>query len=65
MYDLGFPPDLQQRIAQKFNESVHSKYLVSYRPPRRVIDEYGYEVTFLESTPTAMHGKTYIFPRTI
>lgn len=35
-YDLGFPPDLQQSIAKKFNDSVHAEYLVSYRPPYRV-----------------------------
>ena len=39
MYDLGFPPPLQQSIARKFNTSVHGQYLISYRPPYRVIGE--------------------------
>lgn len=56
MYDLGFPPELQKSIARKFNSSVHAEYLVSYRPPRRVINEYLYSVEFLESCPTSMHG---------
>lgn len=58
MYDLGFPPQLQQSIAKKFNGSVHSKFLVSYRPPHRVIDEYLYEVELVDRVPTSMHGNT-------
>lgn len=61
MYDLGFPPELQQSIAEKFNNSVHSECLVSYRPPRRVIEEYGYDVTFVEKFSTLMHGMFNIF----
>jgi hypothetical protein len=57
MYDLGFPPDLQKSIANKFNQSVYPRYLISYRPPRRVIDEYGYEVEFIHQMNTKMYGK--------
>lgn len=69
MYDLGFPPPLQQSIAEKFNRSVHARYLVSYRPPRRVLDEYGYDVEFLHSMITSMFGSgeghtAYIYKRT-
>ncbi len=56
MYDLGFPPPLQQSIARKFNSSVHGRYLISYRPPHRVIHEYGYKVDFVDQIPTTMHG---------
>lgn len=56
MYDLGFPPPLQKSIAQKFNNSQHAVALVSYRPPRRVIEEYGYAVEFVDSFCTSMHG---------
>jgi hypothetical protein len=31
-------------------------YLVSYRPPRRVIGEYGYEVDEIGKMPTSMTG---------
>ncbi len=57
MYDLGFPPPLQQSIARKFNNSVHARYLVSYRPPRRVIEEYGYNVECIDRHDTKMFGK--------
>ncbi|RYY86431.1 hypothetical protein EON63_05815 [archaeon] len=57
MYDLGFPPDLQRSIANKFNTSVHASHLVSYRPPRRVMEEYGYSVKFVYSVNTSMFGK--------
>lgn len=69
MYDLGFPPPLQQSIARKFNESVHARYLVSYRPPNRVINEYGYKVELVDQVPTSMHGSheihtAYFYRRT-
>lgn len=56
MYDLGFPPPLQQAIAEKFNDSCHAEYLISYRPPARVIEEYGYDVELIDQMPTNMHG---------
>mmetsp|Transcript_24351 Transcript_24351/g.35723 ORF Transcript_24351/g.35723 Transcript_24351/m.35723 type:complete len:408 (+) Transcript_24351:29-1252(+) len=56
MYDLGFPPPLQQKIAEYFNASTHAQYLVSYRPPRRVIKEYGYQVTEIGKINTSMTG---------
>jgi len=69
MYDLGFPPPLQQSIARKFNSSVHCRFLVSYRPPHRVIHEYGYEVVLVDQLPTSMHGSgeshmAYFYKRT-
>ena len=56
MYDLGFPPDLQQSIARKFNTSAYAEWFISYRPPHRVIGEYGYEVEFKHQMMTSMHG---------
>jgi len=69
MYDLGFPPPLQQSIARKFNTSQYAQCLVSYRPPRRVIEEYGYEVEFIDQMSTSMHGSgeghmAYFYRRT-
>jgi len=69
MYDLGFPPPLQQSIALKFNNSQYAQYLVSYRPPRRVIEEYGYAVEFVDKVSTSMHGSSeghmaYFYRRT-
>lgn len=69
MYDLGFPPPLQQSIARKFNNSQYAEYLVSYRPPRRVIEEYGYAVEHIDQISTSMHGSgeghmAYFYKRT-
>jgi hypothetical protein len=69
-YDLGFPPPLQQRIAEKFNTSFYAKYFISYRPPHRVINEYGYKVEFMNQFLTSMHGSgeghtVYFYKRTV
>lgn len=56
MYDLGFPPQLQINIAQKFNSSMYAKYLVSYRPPHRVVNEFGFKVRLVYKILTTMHG---------
>ena len=56
LLSTGFPPWLQQSIARKFNSSCHARYLVSYRPPHRVLREYGYEVELVAQAPTSMHG---------
>lgn len=61
-YDLGFPPDLQKKIAVQFNTSQHGKYFISYRPPKRVIEEYLYDVTFVGQMNTTMTGTLTIFP---
>ena len=36
---------------------MHAECLVSYRPPRRVIHEYGYAVTFVDQVLCSMHGE--------
>lgn len=60
MYDLGFPPSLQESIARKFNSSVHARYLVSYRAPRLIIDAYHYHVESVCHINTTMFGKLSI-----
>lgn len=37
-------------------DSLYAKCLVSYRPPRRVIEEYGYAVDFVDQVLCSMHG---------
>jgi hypothetical protein len=34
---------------------------VSYRPPHRVIEEYGYAVDFVHQLSTSMHGASTYF----
>ena len=36
--------------------SAYAAYLISYRPPRRVIEEYGYHVEFMHKFGTTMTG---------
>ena len=57
MFDIGFPPKLQRRIATKFNSSLYAAWLISYRPPRLVINSYGYNVKLIQQFSTSMHGK--------
>ena len=37
--------------------SIYAKYLISYRPPHRVIHEYGYAVEEMTHFITSMHGE--------
>jgi hypothetical protein len=58
-HDSIFPSTLSSLITLPFllSISVHSTCLVSYRPPRRVIHEYGYKVEFVDQVLCSMHGK--------
>ena len=38
------------------SSSTHARYLVSYRPPRRVLHEYGYDVEPIGKLSTSMTG---------
>lgn len=42
-------------IASMFNRS-HTKWLVSYHTPHKIIHEYGFEVEYVAQTATTMHG---------
>lgn len=35
---------------------MYAKYFVSYRPPHKVIDEYGYKVNYMHQLMTTMSG---------
>jgi len=67
MFDIGFPPWQQERIAKMFNKSK-SPYFICYHPPRLIIDKYGYNVEFITKMPTSMHGSSeghtcYVYSR--
>mmetsp|Transcript_7722 Transcript_7722/g.11463 ORF Transcript_7722/g.11463 Transcript_7722/m.11463 type:complete len:419 (-) Transcript_7722:36-1292(-) len=69
MYDVGFPSFLHMKIAEYFNNSTHAQYMVSYRPPRRIIKEFGYQVIEIGSINTSMTGSgekhtAYFYKRT-
>ena len=56
MYDVTFPCDIERALAVKFNNSIHATHLVCYHPPYRVIDEFEYDVTFVDKINTQMSG---------
>lgn len=58
MFDVGFPPPLLMQIAQRFNQSRSAKYLISFQTPRRVIDDYGFQVEHVEKIANSMHGSS-------
>ncbi len=57
MFDVGFPYKLHLRLARKFNCSSYAKYLISFKPPKRIIRAFGFKVTLVHQMPTSMHGK--------
>ena len=57
MFDVGFPPELHCQIAKLFNESIYAEWLISYQPPRNVINEYNFKVCLENKFNTSMHGK--------
>ncbi|KAJ1460364.1 hypothetical protein M885DRAFT_612421 [Pelagophyceae sp. CCMP2097] len=68
MFDVGFPPPLLGQLATMFNQSATAKCLITYQAPRIIIDEHGFEVTFLERISTSMHGSSerhscYVYTR--
>ena len=57
MFDVGFPPELHCQIAKLYNESIYAEWLISYQPPRQIIDEYKFKVCLVNKFNTSMHGK--------
>ena len=60
MFDVGFPCQLHVNMAIKFNCSFYATYLISYKPPRFIINDIGFQVMFMNQFPTRMHGMYYI-----
>lgn len=60
MFDIGFPPSLFDELAEMFNRSKHSKYLICFHGPRLIIEDYGFDVELLKQIPTSMHGSKEI-----
>jgi hypothetical protein len=65
MFDIGFPPQLQQMIALKFNCSIYARYLISWKAPRYIIGKWGYDVVCIKQFPTSMHGKYLTEPKSM
>ena len=56
MFDVGFPCELHYSLANKFNCSLYAIYLISYQPPKFIIDEFGFKVLLMHQFSTRMNG---------
>jgi hypothetical protein len=57
-FDVGFPPKVLVSIANAFNRSITVKNLVSFKPPRDIIDKYGFSVRLVGGLTTSMAGSS-------
>ena len=62
-----FPPKLFKQLAEMFNRS-ESPYLISFQPPRVLIDKYAFDIELIVQAQTSMHGSSeghsgYIYKR--
>lgn len=57
-FDIGFPPNVLQAIANAFNVSRTVQALISFQPPRRIIDTYGFAVEHVGKIQTRMCGSS-------
>lgn len=68
-FDVGFPPQVMDHMASSFNASHRqTKYFISFHHPRRILDEYGFEVELLTKIATSMSGSSeghtcYVYQR--
>jgi hypothetical protein len=60
MFDIGFPPHLFERIANIFNASVYTGYLISYKLSPALINTYGFSVELVKKVESlAMRRNVY------
>ncbi|KAG6597957.1 uncharacterized protein IUM83_07747 [Phytophthora cinnamomi] len=56
-FDVGFPPDVMDKMAEMFNRST-AKYFASFHSPRKVVDTYGFSVENIGRVATSMAGSS-------
>ena len=56
MFDKGFPPVLMEHIAEVFNSSAQSRYLVCFKKPSIIVRDYGFRVEEVGRVRTSMSG---------
>ncbi|CEG36664.1 conserved hypothetical protein [Plasmopara halstedii] len=56
-FDVGFPPDVMDKMALMFNRSS-AKYYASFHAPRKVVDMYGFAVENIGRVATSMAGSS-------
>ncbi|KAF0686817.1 Aste57867_21414 [Aphanomyces stellatus] len=57
-FDVGFPPAVMAHIAECFNDSRESRYFISFHGPKKVIDQYGFDVEEIGRLATSMAGSS-------
>eukprot|EP00934_Nitzschia_sp_Nitz4_P001204 Nitzschia sp. Nitz4//scaffold77_size91520//79392//80540//NITZ4_004904-RA/size91520-processed-gene-0.57-mRNA-1//-1//CDS//3329558033//1204//frame0 len=68
MFSIGFPPPLWLHLADMWNKSQVSEYLICYHGPKDIINSYEFDVDLIAQMPTSMHGSKeghtgYIYKR--
>jgi hypothetical protein len=56
MFDKGFPPVLMEHIANVFNSSLNSKYLMCFKKPKIIVEKYEFNVEEIGRVRTSMSG---------
>ncbi|GMF24553.1 unnamed protein product [Phytophthora fragariaefolia] len=56
-FDVGFPPDVMEKMAEMFNRST-AKYFASFHSPRKVLETYGFSVENIGRVATSMAGSS-------
>lgn len=56
-FDVGFPPDVMDKMADMFNRSS-AKYYASFHSPRKIMDTYGFSVENIGRVATSMAGSS-------
>ncbi|OWZ24624.1 hypothetical protein PHMEG_000305 [Phytophthora megakarya] len=56
-FDVGFPPDVMDKMADMFNRSS-AKYFASFHAPRKVVETYGFAVENIGRVATNMAGSS-------
>jgi hypothetical protein len=56
MFDKGFPPYLLENMSLKFNSSDSCRYLICYKKPKLVMEEYEFNVELVGQLSTNMSG---------
>ncbi|KDO26937.1 hypothetical protein SPRG_07650 [Saprolegnia parasitica CBS 223.65] len=57
-FDVGFPPAVMAHVAECFNESASARYFISFHQPRKVLEQYGFEVDEIGRLGTSMAGSS-------
>ena len=55
---FSFEPPLMCDISNMFNQSSTARYLISYKRPKKIMTEFGFQVECIGKLQTSMHGSS-------